>query len=87
MYIKTVAFYVSFHKLLAKIVGINEQAVCSVPISFSFIVHVLELKYVSGTNIFKDAESKSEEFPLRRPAVLSQTAILSSLIHDNFFHC
>ena len=34
----------------------------------------------TGTNIFKDAESKSEEFPLHRPAVFAQTAILCSLI-------
>ena len=41
----------------------------------------------TGTNAFKHAEFKSEEFPLRRPAVFSQTVILSLLIHDNFVHC
>ena len=30
-------------------------------------------------------EFKSEKFPLRRPAVFLQTAILSSLIYDKFF--
>ena len=39
----------------------------------------------TGTNTFKYAEYKSEEFPLCRPAVLSQTAILSSLIERQFF--
>jgi hypothetical protein len=33
-----------------------------------------------GTNTFEHAEFKSENFPHRRPAVFSQTAILSSLI-------
>ena len=33
------------------------------------------------------AESKSEEFPLRRPAVFSETAVVSSLISRHFFHC
>jgi hypothetical protein len=40
-----------------------------------------------GTNTFEHAEFKSENFPHRRPAVFSQTAILSSLISDKFFHC
>jgi hypothetical protein len=31
-----------------------------------------------GTNTFEHAEFKSEKFPLCRPAVFSQTAILSS---------
>ena len=39
----------------------------------------------TGTNAFKHAEPKSEEFPLRRPAVFSQTAILSLLIAREFF--
>jgi hypothetical protein len=34
----------------------------------------------TGTNTFEHAEFKSGEFPLRRPAVFSQTVILSSLI-------
>jgi hypothetical protein len=40
-----------------------------------------------GTNTFEHAEFKSENFPHRRPAVFSQTAILSSLISQqiNFF--
>jgi hypothetical protein len=40
-----------------------------------------------GTNTFEHAEFKSENFPHRRPAVFSQTAILSSLISHKFFHC
>jgi hypothetical protein len=39
----------------------------------------------SGTNTFEHAEFKSEKFPLRRPAVFSQTAILSSLISRQLF--
>jgi hypothetical protein len=37
------------------------------------------------TNTFEHAEFKSEKFPLRRPAVFSQTAILSSLISQQMF--
>jgi hypothetical protein len=40
-----------------------------------------------GTNTFEHAEFKCENFPHRRPAVFSQTAILSSVITDKFFHC
>jgi hypothetical protein len=50
--------------------------------------HVLDLKYFCGnySNTFKHAEFKSEiKFPLRRPAVFSQTAILSSLISQQIF--
>ena len=36
--------------------------------------------FFTGTNTFEHAEFKSEKFALRRPAVFSQTAILSSLI-------
>ena len=39
----------------------------------------------TGTNTFKDAESKSEEFPLRKAAVFSQTAISCSLISRQGF--
>ena len=39
-----------------------------------------------GTNTLKHAEFKSEEFPHRRPAVCSQTAILSSPISRQFLH-
>ena len=39
----------------------------------------------AGTNAFKHAESKSKEFPLRRPTVFSQTAILSLPISRQFF--
>ena len=39
----------------------------------------------TGTNTFEDAESKSKELPLRKPAVFSQTAILCSLILRQFF--
>jgi hypothetical protein len=39
----------------------------------------------TGTNMFKHAEFKSEKFPRRRPAVFSQTAILSSLISQQVF--
>ena len=35
-----------------------------------------------GTNTIKHAESKSEEFPLRRPAVFSQTAVLSTRMDE-----
>jgi hypothetical protein len=38
-----------------------------------------------GTNTFEHAEFKSENFPHRRPAVFSQTAILSSLISQQIF--
>jgi hypothetical protein len=38
-----------------------------------------------GTNTFEHAEFKSEKFPLCRPAVFSQTAILSSLISRQLF--
>jgi hypothetical protein len=41
----------------------------------------------TGTNTFEHAEFKSENFPRRRPAVFSQTAILSSLISQQIFHC
>jgi hypothetical protein len=37
------------------------------------------------TNTFEHAEFKSEKFPLRTPAVFSQTAILSSLISQQIF--
>ena len=37
------------------------------------------------TNTFEHAEFKSENFPHRRPAVFSQTAILSSLISQQIF--
>ena len=40
---------------------------------------------LTETHTFKHAESKSEEFPLRRPAVFSQTAILSSPISQELF--
>jgi hypothetical protein len=50
-----------------------------------FISPVLELKYFTGTNNFEHAEFKSEKFPLYRPAVFSQTAILSSLISQQLF--
>ena len=38
-----------------------------------------------GTNTFEHAEFKSEDFPHCRPAVFSQTAILSSLISQQIF--
>ena len=38
-----------------------------------------------GTNTFKHAEPKSEEFPLSRPTVFSQTAVLSLLVSRHFF--
>jgi hypothetical protein len=38
-----------------------------------------------GTNTFEHTEFKSENFPHRRPAVFSQTAILSSLISQQIF--
>jgi hypothetical protein len=38
-----------------------------------------------GTKIFENAEFKSENFPLRRPAVFSQTAILSSVISQQIY--
>jgi hypothetical protein len=38
----------------------------------------------TGANTFEHAEFKSEKFPLRKPAVFSQTAILSSLISRLF---
>ena len=41
----------------------------------------------TGTNTFKHAEFKSEKFPQRRPAVFAQTAILSSQILWQIFHC
>ena len=41
----------------------------------------------TATNAFKHAESQYEEFPLRRPAVFSQIAILSLLIARQFFYC
>ena len=41
----------------------------------------------TGTNTFKLADFKSEEFPLRRLAVLIQTAILCSLISQQTFSC
>ena len=37
--------------------------------------------------LYKTLSSNSKSSPLRRPAVFSQTAILSSLIYDKFFHC
>jgi hypothetical protein len=39
----------------------------------------------AGTNTFEHAEFKSEKFPLCRSTVFSQTAILSSLISQQFF--
>ena len=39
-----------------------------------------------GTNTFEHA-FKSEKFTLRRPAVFSQNAILSSIISRQCFHC
>ena len=40
-----------------------------------------------GTNTFKHTEFKSEKFPQRRPAVFARTAILSSQILWQIFHC
>ena len=57
------------------------------PISFSFIVLLLDLKYFCGSvnNTFKQVEFKSEVFPLRRPEVFSQTDISSSQISRQIF--
>jgi hypothetical protein len=62
--------------------------VCCDPISFTFLKHVLDLKYFTGTNTFEHVEFKSEKFPLRRPAVFLQNAILSSMILSRqIFYC
>jgi hypothetical protein len=50
-----------------------------------FIKHVLDLNIFTGTNTFEHSEFKSEKIPLGRPAVFSQTAILSSLISKQIF--
>ena len=67
--------------------NIDKYRANRIPISFTFISHVLEPKYFYGNyiNTFKHAEFKSEKFPLRRPALFSQTAILSSLISQQIF--
>ena len=60
------------------------RLLCSDIIQFYCAYLICDIFY-ENYNTFTHAEFKSEEFPLRRPAVFSQTAILFSLISRQIF--